>query len=119
MIKWLLAFCLFSVVLFCFVGSKISLLVLGQHFRSISQNGNSTTDKLPAKTSKQARYATSFSNDPTSCVSNLHFVDEFEEKKPTMANKEGTHSGKLPELLLFKTNKGLTVYYCDYHGSSN
>ena len=56
-VKWLAALCLCSVVLFCAVGSKISLLVLGQHFRSISNhNGNSTTYKLPAETSKEALF---------------------------------------------------------------
>ena len=55
-IKWLAALCLCSVVLFCVVGSKISLLVLGQHFRNINRNGNSTTDELPAETSKQALF---------------------------------------------------------------
>ena len=53
-IKWLATLCLCSVVLFCVVGSKISLLVLGQHLRNINRNGNSTTDELPAETSKQA-----------------------------------------------------------------
>ena len=55
-VKWLVAICLCSVVLFCVVGSKISLLVLGQHFRNINRNGNSTTDKLSAETSKQALF---------------------------------------------------------------
>ena len=55
-IKWLAAVCLCSVVLFCVVGSKINLLVLGQHFRNINRNGNSTTDELPAETSKQALF---------------------------------------------------------------
>ena len=56
-VKWLAAVCLCSVVLFCVVGSKISLLVLGQHFRSTSnRNGNSTTDKLPEETRKQALF---------------------------------------------------------------
>ena len=53
--KWLVAVCLCSVVLFCVVGSKISLLVLGQHFRN-NRNGNSTTEKLPAETSKEALF---------------------------------------------------------------
>ena len=55
-IKWLAAVCLCSVVLFCVVGSKVSLLILGQHLRNIKRNGNSTTDELPAKTSKQALF---------------------------------------------------------------
>ena len=56
-VKWLVALCLCSVVLLCVVGSKISLLVLGQHFRNIYRNGNSTTDKpLSAETNKQALF---------------------------------------------------------------
>ena len=56
-VKWLVALCLCSVVLLCVVGSKISLLVLGQHFRNINRNLNSTTDKpLSTETNKEALF---------------------------------------------------------------
>ena len=52
---WWPSYCFF-VVLFCVVTSKICLLVLGQHFKSVNSTGNNDTDKTAAKTSKQALF---------------------------------------------------------------
>ena len=55
-IKWFIAIFLCAVVLFCVVASKICLLVLGQHYRSVKRAGNSTAEKIEAQTCKQALF---------------------------------------------------------------
>lgn len=53
-LKWITAVFLFAVVLFCAVTSKISLLVLGQQFKSFNQTKTSVSKEVSAETSKQA-----------------------------------------------------------------
>lgn len=55
-IKWVIAIFLCAVVLYCVVASKICLLVLGQHYRSVKRAGNSTAEKIETQTSKQALF---------------------------------------------------------------
>ena len=53
-LKWITAVFLFSIVLFCAVTSKISLLVLGQQFKTFNQTKTSISNEVCAETSKQA-----------------------------------------------------------------
>lgn len=55
-IKWFIAIFLCAVVLCCVVASKICLLVLGQHYRSVKRAGNSTTEKIETRTCKQGLF---------------------------------------------------------------
>ena len=53
-LKWLTAVLMFSVVVFCVVASKISLLVLGQQFKDFNQTMNSAVREASSETSKEA-----------------------------------------------------------------
>ncbi|XP_078372643.1 structural maintenance of chromosomes protein 6-like [Oculina patagonica] len=53
-LKWMTAVFLFAVVVFCTVTSKISLLVIGQQFKSFNQTKTSVSKEVSAETSKQA-----------------------------------------------------------------
>ena len=53
-LKWLTAVLMFSVVVFCVVASKISLLVLGQQFKDFNQTMTSAVREASAETSKEA-----------------------------------------------------------------
>ena len=59
-VKWITAIILSTLVLFCIVGSKICLLALGQHFKSIKRSGNDTISledhNVPIETQKQALF---------------------------------------------------------------
>ncbi|XP_068739017.1 uncharacterized protein [Montipora capricornis] len=59
-VKWITAVILSTLVLFCIVGSKICLLALGQHFKSIKRSGNDTISledhNVPIETQKQALF---------------------------------------------------------------
>ena len=53
-LKWLTAVLVFSVVVFCVVASKISLLVLGQQFKDFNQTATIAVREASAETSKEA-----------------------------------------------------------------
>ena len=53
-LKWITAVFLSSVVVFCAAISKISLLVLGQQFKSLNQTKTSVSKEVSAEASKQA-----------------------------------------------------------------
>ena len=53
-LKWLTAVVVFSVVVFCVVASKISLLVLGQQFKDFNQTATIAVREASAETSKEA-----------------------------------------------------------------
>ena len=53
-LKWLTAVLVFSVVVFCVVASKISLLVLGQQFKDFNQTATSAVREASVETSKEA-----------------------------------------------------------------
>ena len=53
-LKWLTAVLIFSVVVFCVVASKITLLVLGQQFKHFNQTMTSAVREASVETSKEA-----------------------------------------------------------------